>query len=148
MDSRVILRIDWSRHRHGYRTLSVFTKALNAFIFRPTSRAKRDSVRNRQLFKKSIEERPEKTMWIDRTPIAANFASASAGEKEVSQTGKHKLEGKAHGNKERACIVGSVHSRRFMDAYERGLNGRQAAWAARKYKGHGHLISLISESWR
>jgi len=27
-------------------------------------------------------------------------------------------------------------SRRFMDAYARGLNGRQAAWAARKYKGH------------
>ena len=23
-----------------------------------------------------------------------------------------------------------------MDAYERGLNGRQAAWAAVKYKGH------------
>jgi hypothetical protein len=30
-------------------------------------------------------------------------------------------------------------SRRFMDAYDRGLNGRQlrqAAWAARKYRGH------------
>ena len=27
-------------------------------------------------------------------------------------------------------------SRRFMDAYARGLNGRQAAWAAKKYKGH------------
>ena len=23
-----------------------------------------------------------------------------------------------------------------MDAYARGLNGKQAAWAARKYKGH------------
>jgi hypothetical protein len=23
-----------------------------------------------------------------------------------------------------------------MDAYDRGLNGRQAAWAARKYRGH------------
>ena len=23
-----------------------------------------------------------------------------------------------------------------MDAYARGLNGRQEAWAARKYKGH------------
>jgi hypothetical protein len=30
----------------------------------------------------------------------------------------------------------ATRSRRFMDAYERGLNGRQAAWAARKYKGH------------
>ncbi|KJA13708.1 hypothetical protein HYPSUDRAFT_151281 [Hypholoma sublateritium FD-334 SS-4] len=27
-------------------------------------------------------------------------------------------------------------SRRFMDAYDRGLNGRQAAWATRKYRGH------------
>jgi hypothetical protein len=27
-------------------------------------------------------------------------------------------------------------SRRFMDAYARGLNRRQAAWAAKKYKGH------------
>ncbi|KAF8219520.1 hypothetical protein L208DRAFT_1339469 [Tricholoma matsutake] len=27
-------------------------------------------------------------------------------------------------------------SSHFMDAYERGLNGRQAAWAARKYRGH------------
>jgi len=23
-----------------------------------------------------------------------------------------------------------------MDAYEKGLNGSQAAWAARKYRGH------------
>ena len=27
-------------------------------------------------------------------------------------------------------------SRRFMDAYDRGLNGQQAAWVARKYRGH------------
>jgi hypothetical protein len=27
-------------------------------------------------------------------------------------------------------------SRQFMDAYARGLNRRQAAWAAKKYKGH------------
>ena len=33
-------------------------------------------------------------------------------------------------------------SRRFMDAYARGLNGQQAAWAARKYKGH----RVLSES--
>jgi hypothetical protein len=23
-----------------------------------------------------------------------------------------------------------------MDAYEKGLNGKQAAWASRKYRGH------------
>ncbi|KAJ3840965.1 hypothetical protein F5878DRAFT_672164 [Lentinula raphanica] len=28
------------------------------------------------------------------------------------------------------------HTFRFMDGYEHGLNGRQAAWAARKYRGH------------
>jgi hypothetical protein len=27
-------------------------------------------------------------------------------------------------------------SKKFVDAYHKGLNGRQAAWAARKYKGH------------
>jgi hypothetical protein len=27
-------------------------------------------------------------------------------------------------------------SRRFIDAYQKGLNGRQAAWAARKYQSH------------
>jgi len=26
-----------------------------------------------------------------------------------------------------------------MDAYEKGLNGQQAAWAARKYQGH-HIL--------
>jgi hypothetical protein len=30
-------------------------------------------------------------------------------------------------------------------AYERGLNGRQAAWAARKYKGHRVLPLEIME---
>ncbi|KAJ7852102.1 hypothetical protein B0H13DRAFT_1643577, partial [Mycena leptocephala] len=27
-------------------------------------------------------------------------------------------------------------SMRFMDAYLKGLTGAQAAWAARKYRGH------------
>ena len=39
----------------------------------------------------------------------------------------------------------AMRSRRFMDAYERGLNGRQAAWAARKYKGHCILLAGIME---
>ena len=34
-------------------------------------------------------------------------------------------------------------SRRFMDAYDRGLNGSQAAWAARKYRGHRVLPQNI-----
>jgi len=34
-------------------------------------------------------------------------------------------------------------SRRFMDAYGKGLNGRQAAWAARKYRGHRVLPASI-----
>jgi hypothetical protein len=32
---------------------------------------------------------------------------------------------------------------RFMDAYSRGLNGRQAAWAVRKYCGHWVLPASI-----
>ncbi len=34
-------------------------------------------------------------------------------------------------------------SYQFMDAYTRGLNGRQAAWAARKYRGHQVLPAGI-----
>jgi len=30
-------------------------------------------------------------------------------------------------------------SARFMDAYDKGLNGQQAAWATRKYRGH-HVL--------
>ncbi|KAJ7434379.1 hypothetical protein B0H11DRAFT_734016, partial [Mycena galericulata] len=34
-------------------------------------------------------------------------------------------------------------SERFMDAYDIGLNGSQAAWAARKYRGHRTLPEWI-----
>jgi hypothetical protein len=30
-----------------------------------------------------------------------------------------------------------------MDAYERGLNGKQAAWAAKKYSSHQVLPEFI-----
>jgi hypothetical protein len=30
----------------------------------------------------------------------------------------------------------ATRARRFMDAYYHGLNGKQAAWAAQKYRGH------------
>ena len=30
----------------------------------------------------------------------------------------------------------ATRSLRFTDAYRKGLNGRQAAWAAKKYRGH------------
>ncbi|KAF9476916.1 cytochrome P450 [Pholiota conissans] len=37
----------------------------------------------------------------------------------------------------------ATRSRRFMDAYERGLNGKQAARAAKKYRGHPILPQNI-----
>jgi len=37
----------------------------------------------------------------------------------------------------------ATRSRRFMDAYDRGLNGSQAAWAARKYRRHRVLPQNI-----
>ncbi|KAF9475993.1 hypothetical protein BDN70DRAFT_883023, partial [Pholiota conissans] len=37
----------------------------------------------------------------------------------------------------------ATRSRRFMDAYERGLNGRQADWASRKYRGRRVLSDNI-----
>ena len=36
-------------------------------------------------------------------------------------------------------------SLRFMSAYNHGLNGKQAVWAAKKYKGHCVLPSKILE---
>ena len=38
-----------------------------------------------------------------------------------------------------------------MDAYRKGLDGRQAAWAAKKYRGHRVIpASLLAdlEKWR
>jgi hypothetical protein len=37
----------------------------------------------------------------------------------------------------------ATRSRRFMNAYEHGLNGKQAAWAARKYRGYRVLPQNI-----
>ncbi|KAG2036986.1 hypothetical protein BDR03DRAFT_864797 [Suillus americanus] len=34
-------------------------------------------------------------------------------------------------------------SLRFLDAYRRGLSGKQAAWANRKYRGHRTLPDSI-----
>lgn len=40
----------------------------------------------------------------------------------------------------------ATRSLRFMDAYRKGLNGKQAAWASKKYKGHRVLPdSLLRE---
>ena len=36
-------------------------------------------------------------------------------------------------------------SSRFMDAYNQGLNGRQAAWATKKYRGHRVLPASIMD---
>jgi hypothetical protein len=39
----------------------------------------------------------------------------------------------------------ATRSRRFIDGYDRGLDGKQAAWAARKYRGHRVLPQDILE---
>ena len=36
-----------------------------------------------------------------------------------------------------------IRSQRFMDAYQKGLNGQQAAWAAKRYRGHRVLPDTI-----
>ncbi|KAG1811025.1 hypothetical protein EV424DRAFT_1542659 [Suillus variegatus] len=37
----------------------------------------------------------------------------------------------------------SNRSLRFLDAYRKGLNGKQVAWANRKYRGHRTLPDSI-----
>ena len=39
----------------------------------------------------------------------------------------------------------ATRAHRFTDAYRRGLNGKQAAWASRKYRGHRVLPERIME---
>ncbi|KAF9219380.1 hypothetical protein BS17DRAFT_798160 [Gyrodon lividus] len=39
----------------------------------------------------------------------------------------------------------ATRSRRFMDAYSKGLTGRQAAWASKKYRGHSVLPDSLME---
>jgi len=34
-------------------------------------------------------------------------------------------------------------SRKFIDAYDKGLDGKQAAWAAKKYRGHRVLPASL-----
>ncbi|OAX33976.1 hypothetical protein K503DRAFT_649798, partial [Rhizopogon vinicolor AM-OR11-026] len=37
----------------------------------------------------------------------------------------------------------STRSLRFMDTYHKGLNGKQAAWASKQYRGHRVLPDTI-----
>lgn len=37
----------------------------------------------------------------------------------------------------------STRACRFMDAYHKGLNGKQAAWASKKYRGHRVLPDSV-----
>ena len=37
----------------------------------------------------------------------------------------------------------ATRARRFIDAYDKGLNGKQAAWASKKYRGHRVLPESI-----
>jgi len=41
----------------------------------------------------------------------------------------------------------STRSCRFMDAYEKGLDGKQAMWASKKYQGHRVLPEKILEEY-
>ncbi|OAX36995.1 hypothetical protein K503DRAFT_648270, partial [Rhizopogon vinicolor AM-OR11-026] len=37
----------------------------------------------------------------------------------------------------------SIRSRRFIDAYRKGLNREQAAWTIKKYRGHRLFLNII-----
>jgi hypothetical protein len=41
----------------------------------------------------------------------------------------------------------AVRSAQFIDAYQKGLNGVQAAWAIKKYRGHCVLPSSIMQEF-
>jgi hypothetical protein len=37
----------------------------------------------------------------------------------------------------------ATHAHHFMDAYSKGLKGKGAAWAVKKYRGHRVLLETI-----
>ncbi|KAG1753178.1 hypothetical protein EDB19DRAFT_1627163, partial [Suillus lakei] len=41
----------------------------------------------------------------------------------------------------------SIRSVRFIDAYQKGLDGMQAAWAIKKYRGHRVLPESIMKEF-
>ncbi|KAG2359400.1 hypothetical protein BDR07DRAFT_1361240 [Suillus spraguei] len=41
----------------------------------------------------------------------------------------------------------SIRSARFVDDYQKGLNGTQAAWAVKKYRGHCILPASIMKEF-
>lgn len=50
------------------------------------------------------------------------------------------------GQLEHCSIHFATRSLRFMDAYHKGLNGKQAVWSAKKYRGHRVIPeSILSE---
>ena len=40
-------------------------------------------------------------------------------------------------------LINSTRAHRFIDAYRKGLTGKGAAWAAKKYRGHRVLPESI-----
>jgi hypothetical protein len=43
------------------------------------------------------------------------------------------------------CASFATRSLRFIDAYSKGLNGQQAAWAAKRYRGHRILPETLMD---
>ncbi|KAG1801319.1 hypothetical protein EV424DRAFT_1331727, partial [Suillus variegatus] len=41
----------------------------------------------------------------------------------------------------------AMRSARFIDAYQKGLNGTQATWAMKKYRGHHVLPQTILDEF-
>lgn len=58
---------------------------------------------------------------------------------------KSRLKNLQGGSDDGDCSRFATRADRFMDAYEKGLNGRQAAWAARKYRGHRVLPQTLMD---
>ncbi|KAH7903517.1 hypothetical protein BJ138DRAFT_1020499, partial [Hygrophoropsis aurantiaca] len=45
------------------------------------------------------------------------------------------------------ATIFAMRSRRFIDAYQKGLSGTQAAWAVKKYRGHRVLPENIMKEF-
>jgi hypothetical protein len=79
---------------------------------------------------------------LDDQPIDVDALTPTPSQAEEPEETEH----------EEAAWRSETRSDRFMDAYRKGLNGTQAAWAGKRYRGHRvlpkNIMALIDRFFR
>jgi hypothetical protein len=106
-------------------------------------RRKQSDINRTANFGKGDEDRPTKRLKIGHHGLDSERAS-----RKENQPARQMLTGR-HSDDRRIPLPTmrrfANRSHRFMDAYSHGLNGRQAVWATKKYRGHRTLPHSIMD---